>query len=220
MKRTMGSLFVLAVLFFVFAAVVFAGEIHEAAKSGDIAKLRSLLDKDPALLYAKDEMGKTPLHWTVGRGQIKAMKVLLDEYHVNVDVRNDNQGTPLHVAASQAQPEAAKILIAHGATVNARTKNGSTPLHFAAYKGRKPGHIETAKILIENGADVNAKIDNGATPLSMAMSRGNNEIVALLRAHGAKEVSGRQGMIRNQKGQQGMMQQRTQQGSDNLPGGE
>jgi ankyrin repeat protein len=191
-KRIRSSL---CVLFGVLICVgfAFAAEIHEAAKSGDIVKLKALLDKDPGLLYAKDEQGKTPLHWAVGRGQPEAMKVLLDIYKVDVNVRNDNQGTPLHVAASQAQPEAARILIAHGATVDARTKNGSTPLHFAAYKGRKPGHIETAKILIENGADVNAQTNGGLTPLSMAVSRGNTEIIALLRAHGAKDGGARAG---------------------------
>ncbi|MFA5974584.1 MAG: ankyrin repeat domain-containing protein [Elusimicrobiota bacterium] len=198
-KKISGLLCLFAAMCFL-TLPVFAGEIHEAAKSGDIVKLKSLLDKDPALLYSKDEVGKTPLHWTVGRGQIAAMKVLLDEYHVKVDVRNDNEGTPLHVAASQAQPEAAKILIARGFTVDARTKNGSTPLHFASFKGRKPGHIETAKILLEHGADANAQTDKGVTPMMMAMSRQNSEIIALLKAHGATPVQGRQGMGGGRRG--------------------
>ena len=186
MKRIAMSLYVCFLVLFCFG-FAFAAEIHEAAKAGDITKLKILLDKDPGLLYAKDEQGKTPLHWAVGRGQPEAMTVLLDIYKVDVNVRNDNQGTPLHVAASQAQPEAARILIEHKADIDPRTRNGSTPLHFAAYKGRKPGHIETAKILIQNGADVNARTNTGLTPLSMAVSRANTEIIALLRAHGAKE---------------------------------
>jgi ankyrin repeat protein len=185
MKKAIGALCI-GLALSAFGSVAHADEIHEAAKSGDLAKLRSLLDKDPKLLYVQDEVGKTPLHWAVGRGQIEAVKLLLDTYHVDVNVRNKNDGTPLHVAASQAQPEAAKILIAHGADVNARTRNDSTPLHFAAYKGKKAGHIEAAKILIEHGADVNAAIDTGATSLSMAMFRQNTEMIALLKAHGAK----------------------------------
>ncbi len=164
----------------------YAGEIHEAAKSGDIAALKALLDKDPGLLTSKDEIGKTPVHWAVGRGQPEALKLLLDVYKADPNIRNNNNGTPLHVAASQAQPECAGILIARGADVNARTQNNSTPLHFAAFKGAKPGHIEAAKVLIAAGADVNARTDTGATPLSMAMFRKNSEIIALLKAHGAK----------------------------------
>ena len=188
MKRIFGMFFLLSVLLLP-SRQILAAEIHEAAKSGDLVKLKTLLDKDPGLLYLKDEQGKTPLHWAVGRGQPEAMKLLLDTYHADVNVRNNNQGTPLHVAASQAQPEAAKILIAHGANVNARTKNNSTPLHFAAFKGRKAGHIQTAKILLESGAEVNARNDDGATPLAMALSRQNSEIIQLLRKYGAKENS-------------------------------
>lgn len=166
--------------------VAYAGEIHDAAKSGDIVKLKALLDKDPGLLYVQDEQGKTPLHWAVGKGQPEAAKVLLDTYHVDVNVRNKNNGTPLHVAASQAQPESAKILIAHGALIDPRAKDGATPLHFAAFKGRKSGHIETAKILIEHGADVNAERNDGRTPLDLAVFRNNTEIIAILLKHGGK----------------------------------
>jgi cytohesin len=167
-----------------------AGPIHEAAKSGDIATLKTLLDKDPSLLYSQDELGKTPLHWATGRGQLETMKVLLDTYHADVNVRNKNQGTPLHVAASQAQPQAAIILIEHNAEIDARTKDNATPLHFAAYKGRKPGHIEAARILLEHHADPNARMNNGATPLSMAVSRNNKEIIQLLRKFGAGSSKG------------------------------
>ena len=182
------------VLLFCYSPAIFADEVHEAAKSGDLAKLRSLLDTNPALLKVQDDIGKTPLHWAVGKGQTEAVKLLVHTYHADPNILNKNGGTPLHVAASQAQPEAARILIAHGADVNARTRNDSTPLHFAAFKGQKPGHIEAAKILIEHGADVNAKIDTGATPLSMAMYRQNTEMIALLKQHGAKQGTRQPGM--------------------------
>ncbi len=203
MIRTLRAIVFLLIMAVCFGAPAFSAEVHEAAKSGDVVKLKAMLDKDSSLLYAKDEQGKTPLHWAVGRGQLDVMKFLLDECHVKIDVRNDNEGTPLHVAASQAQPEAARILIAHGAAVDARTMNGSTPLHFAAFKGGKPGHLLAARVLIEHGADVNARTDNGATPLSMALSRGNSEIVKLLRDHGARAVKDGQNKRRGQRTGQG-----------------
>lgn len=178
--------FVLILLFcWLLSGSSFSGEVHEAAKSGDLALLRKLLDQehDQSLLYSKDEQGKTPLHWAVGRGQLEIVKVLLDDYHVKVDVVNENEGTPLHVAASQAQPKAASMLLDRGAMVNARAKDGATPLHFACFKGRKQGHIEVARLLLQNGADVNAKMDNGATPLSLATSRGNTEILNLIKRY-------------------------------------
>jgi len=193
MKKIISGIAVIGVIS-VLVTRAFCAPIHEAAKSGDITKLRELLDRDPKLLYSKDEIGKTPVHWAVGKGQPEALTVLLKEYKADPNIRNNNEGTPLHVAASQAQPECALILIEHGADVNARTRNDSTPLHFAAYKGRKPGHIEAARILIEHGADVNAAIDTGATVLTMATFRQNTEIIALLKKHGAKMGAMQRGM--------------------------
>ena len=187
MKLLLAVTFAVSSLFF--SSFLFAGEVHEAAKSGDIAKLRQLLNKDPGLLYVQDEQGKTPLHWATGRGQYETMKVLLDEYLVDVNVRNKNQGTPLHVAASQAQPEGVRILLQHKAEINARTKDGATPLHFAAFK-RKDGHLEAARILLDNNADVDARMDNGATPLSLALANGNTRMIKLLRERGATEQQG------------------------------
>lgn len=189
MKKT-GAIFFFACVTAAFfsACPAVAAEVHEAAKNGDIAKLRSLLDKDHLLLYVRDEEGKTPLHWATGRGQLEAMRLLLDVYHVEVNVRNQNGGTALHVAASQAQPDAARLLLEHGAEVNARTKNAATPLHFASFKGKKRGHIEVARILLENNADPNARMQNGATPLSMALYNNNAEIANLLREFGAQDM--------------------------------
>ncbi|MBU4334196.1 MAG: ankyrin repeat domain-containing protein, partial [Candidatus Omnitrophica bacterium] len=188
MKKFLLAISICLMLFF-FPSVSFCSEIHEAAKSGDVVKLRELLDNDPSLLTTKDEIGKSPLHWAAGKNQLEIIKVLLDEYNIDVNIRNANNGTPLHVAASQANPKAAIILIEHGAEIDARTLNGSTPLHFAVFKSGRPGHIEAAKILIENGADVNAKTDEGVTPLSMAFFRNNKEVINLLKSHGAKPGS-------------------------------
>ncbi len=186
MRKRLFSGIVFLMMFFL-SSYAFALEIHEAVKNGDVAKVRTILDNDPSMLTAKDDIGKTPLHWAAGKNQLEVMKVLLDEYNINVNIRNANNGTPLHVAASQANPEAALILIEHGADVNARTLNNSVPLHFAVIKsGRKPGHTQAVKILIENGADVNVATEDGATPLNMAMFRRNQEMINYLKSKGAK----------------------------------
>ncbi len=185
MKKTIGFLFFLGILF-TFPAITNAGEVHEAAKEGNVEKVKELLDKNPKLLYVQDEQGKTPLHWATGRGQLEVMELLLKTYQVDVNVRNKNGGTPLHVAASQAKPEAAKILIRNNALINARATNKAVPLHYAALK-RREGHLQVAEILLENKADVNAKMDNGTTPLGMALFSGNVKMANLLRQYGAKE---------------------------------
>jgi ankyrin repeat protein len=56
-------------------------------------------------------------------------------------------------------------------------------LYFAVLRG----HKDVAELLIAKGADVNVKNNQGRTPLSLAKKKGHNEIVELLRKHGAKE---------------------------------
>jgi len=170
-------------ILFAFLAIhsVSAGEIHDAAKYGDLKTVDELADKNANLLYTKDEQGKTPLHLATGWGQLEMIKLILDKYHIDVNIKNANGGTSLHVAASQAQPEAAKILIAHGATINIRRdKGGATPLHVCVFKGGKSGHYQVAEILLNNGANPDAKMYNGATPLSIAKSMNNVTMIELL----------------------------------------
>ncbi|BCW99885.1 MAG: hypothetical protein KatS3mg024_2712 [Armatimonadota bacterium] len=70
------------------AGEIRAAAIHEAAKKGDTAAIGMLLDKDAALVNARDRehqgayevVGKdwTPLHWAAYSGQARAATVLLD----------------------------------------------------------------------------------------------------------------------------------------------
>jgi ankyrin repeat protein len=161
---------------------VFAGEVHDAAKNGDLAKVKEILSKNPELITTQNEDGKTPLHLATGWGRIDVMKYLIS-LKVDLNIKNKDGGTPLHVAASQGQPEAAKLLIKSGADVNAvRTVGKATPLHIAALKG----HIEVVKVLLDNKADINAKMQNGATALQVAISRGYKDIADMLRKAGAR----------------------------------
>ena len=78
----------------------------------------------------------------------------------------------------------AELLLAKGVDINARENNGGTPLHRACLRlGRK----NVVELLIAKGADVNAGDNRGRTPLSVAKETKDEEIVELLRKHGAKE---------------------------------
>jgi ankyrin len=49
------------------------------------------------------------------------------------------------------------------------------------------GHADVAELLISKGAKIDAKTKGGLTPLNMATTKGHNEVVKLLRRHGAGE---------------------------------
>ena len=88
---------------------------------------------------------------------------------------------------------AIKIMLDHGADVKAADPLGRTALMYAVASDVLP--LETVKLLVEHGADVNAKSkhasggDTGVSVLEMAKRHGDTEVVAYLKAHGAKEVT-------------------------------
>src|SRR5580765_840092 len=52
--------------------------IHVAAETGDLARVRELLDADPALVRASDRAGGTALHRAVIGGHSDVARLLLD----------------------------------------------------------------------------------------------------------------------------------------------
>ncbi len=171
-----------AVFFFNSAVAIRAAEIHEAAKSGDISKIKELIEGNPQLLNLKDEIGRTPLHWACrGGGHEKAAEYLINE-GADVNIRDNNNVVTLHSVAINGLKHIAALLIKKDADINVQSRSGYTPLHYAAHYGQ----LEIAHLLVENGADVNIRNRYGRTPLIHAAREGGNaEIADLLISHGA-----------------------------------
>jgi ankyrin repeat protein len=91
--------------------------------------------------------------------------------------------TELHYAASEGDVAKVEALVAAGSSVTIADDNGWTPLHFAAQANSLP----IAKALLAAGAAVDQQDSQGNTPLFRAVfsSRGNGDLIALLRLHGA-----------------------------------
>ena len=154
-----------------------AGEVHIAAKAGDLTTVKRLVEADFRCTQTWDENGKTPLHLAAGNGRLEVVRFLLDA-GVSCEIQNPFGGPPLHVAASQNHPDVARLLIARGAKVDARRRQGNaTPLHICAMKGRE----EIAHLLVEAGADVHARMQNGATAAMVARFRGHTALAEWLR---------------------------------------
>ena len=158
-----------------------AGPLHDAARAGDIAQARSLIEAGTDL-NAIGEDGETPLTSAVLGGHEELAVLLLDR---GADIRASNSGgfTPLHAAAYSNALGLAERLIDLGIDVTDRNnKAGVPPLHVAA----EEGHAEVAKLLIDRGADVEAHEANGYTALTRAIWRGHTDVMAVLKAAGAK----------------------------------
>jgi ankyrin repeat protein len=170
-----------------------AGEIHDAAATGDLNKVRSLIEADPTLLEARGDMGLTPLHKACFTGQVAVANFLIAK-GADVTARDNFRMTPLHRTCFVPGQDLALIqrLIGQGADVNAEGYNGLTPLHWIA----KSGDLKAARLLIDHGADINGydtysgKIGTASisgTVLQVAINFGPNETLAkFLVENGAK----------------------------------
>lgn len=155
-------------------------EIHNASLSGDLVKVKELLEADPNLINAVDDEGRTPLHLAAGSGHNEIVELLLAK-GAAINAQKDDGMTPLHGAVGLKQTEVVKLLLDKGADVNVKINNGMTPLHGAAWDGEKV----LAELLLTHGGDVNAKANDDLTPLHFAAGKGHKDVVQLLLSKGA-----------------------------------
>ena len=141
-------------------------ELRSAVHAGDIAAIKRLLRKDPALasarLGSKDSGTTTPLHLVTD----------WPGYFPN-------------------GPQIVRLLIGNGADPNARTTSrGSeatgpgdeTPLHYAA----SSDDADVAEALIDGGADIEAPDGSIGTPLDNAVGYSCWHVARLLVARGTR----------------------------------
>jgi uncharacterized protein len=124
-----------------------SGSIREAVRKADITRIRTLLDKNPNLVRARDSSGYTPLHWASIDGNREVVELLIDR-GAEVNGRTPYGLTPLHLASRAGKLDTVKLLISRGAEVNALTKDGVSPLREAI----SSGHEEVSAILRSCGA--------------------------------------------------------------------
>jgi len=173
-------IFIVFLVLLAFSVVIFAGDIHDAAKKGDLVKVKTLLQKDPTLLNAKGENQKTPLHWAAEAGHAEIVEFLVSK-GAEINILNVISETPLHYAAVYGHKGIVELLLKKGAKVNIVDHAKRTPLFMTAFYGRKG----IVKLLLDTGAQVDLKDERGNTPLRWAAVRGHKDVVDMLIAKGA-----------------------------------
>ena len=177
-----------ASLFLMFPA--WAGELGDAAKSGDAILVAKLLEQGADVDEA-DNFG-APLHWAAMNGHTDVVSILVRR-GANLEVQSNLLGAPLHAATSRNHLDVISVLLDHGAMVDVLDKDKRTPLHIAA----KNGNLQSVKLLIDAGADVNfARVGQGdnsyklgeQTALHVALQEKHTDVASLLRSSGATSL--------------------------------
>jgi hypothetical protein len=120
-------------------------KLHQAARTGDLALLRSQL-KSGVNPNVRDEHGRTALMDAVNAGHISAVKVLINA-GADVNAHSTSGATALIEAAETGRIRTARLLLQHGANVNAAGRSG-TALEVA----ERTGHMNVAALLRQAGA--------------------------------------------------------------------
>ncbi|MCP5527317.1 MAG: ankyrin repeat domain-containing protein [Verrucomicrobiales bacterium] len=155
-----------------------------AARKGQLAVARYLLDHGARVDDTSSQPGYPPLHFAVEAGHRTMAELLLDR---GAAVTPPMPETPLHTAAEKGFVSLAELLVAKGADVDHQTsfsgKKYATPLWLAVNRDKDP----MAAFLLDHGADPNLSgtTSNEAdfsTPLTEARSL---SMLRLLLDHGA-----------------------------------
>jgi ankyrin repeat protein len=131
-------------------------DICTACHTGELERVRDLLDEDPTLAKRVAEYVT---------------------YYLG-------SGAPLKNAAGAGHLEIVKLLLERGADPNL-PEEGIAPHGHALYSAAAKGHYEIAKLLLEHGAYPNPEVESSADALSRAISNSDQQMIDLLCSYGA-----------------------------------
>ena len=135
-------------------------------------------------IETKDDIGRSPLHWSCRSGALAVVKILV-EAHAGVCGTCNYGSICLILAAYHGHTETVRYLVGlkglQDVNVNHKSVDDLSALFCAA--DRK--HADVVKVLIDAGADIETRNKDLWTPLIYACQKGSQPIVKMLVEAGA-----------------------------------
>lgn len=163
-----------------FSQTAVADEVLQAAQSGDVEALATILPQDIAV--DPNTLGR-PLFFAAQAGHTDVVSLLLDrgaDPNIALDF-----GSALQKAARGNHVDVVDLLLRAGADPNlAAGEKEQTPIHDAAERGA----LDSARLLLEFGADVNVRNHWGLPPIHLAARKKHEEMFVFLAENGASAL--------------------------------
>ncbi|KAL9009038.1 MAG: hypothetical protein Q9173_005897 [Seirophora scorigena] len=124
--------------------------LHHAAMRVTEPEMITLLTKEGALIDAKTEHMRTPLHFAAENpaDPVKVVECLL-QAGADIEARSYTGSTPLRLAVEKGNANCLELLLRFGAKIEARDRKRDTSLHAAVGRGK----LSSVKSLLDHGAN-------------------------------------------------------------------
>ncbi|UCG28409.1 MAG: ankyrin repeat domain-containing protein, partial [Bacteroidales bacterium] len=169
--------------------VLSAEKVVEAAKTGDLETVKTILTQDPSKLNATDENNYTALHWACIRAHWNIARYLIEK-GADLNVEGEDGGTQINWAVHHDNVVIVNLMVEKGARLNIQNQWGMTELHTAIWRG----NIQTVEYLLDHGSDPMITTNEGWTAMHYAFRSGHDNIIEMLKKRGlSTEVKDNQG---------------------------
>jgi ankyrin repeat protein len=185
---------------------------RQAVETGDLAQVKSYLERDPALASSRDELGRSvfglaslagqaeiaealrahlgslDLVEAVLAGDAKRAAELAGEHPRLVNEIHPLGGSAVHMAVRRGRTDLLFAFLRSGPDFNlpSAAPEALTPLRLAVDHPDPALADELVDAMVGNGGNPNASQGDGVTPLQAAAKAGRAEIVRLLAFNGAE----------------------------------